>query len=49
MEQDKKQDDHFHILYTTFALIGVFVLLWGLIFIFNQEEVNILEEINNDT
>ena len=45
----EKKDDLFHILYTTFILIAVLVLLWGLLIIFNQnnptdEIITITEE-----
>jgi hypothetical protein len=50
-DQDKKpqKDDAYYILYTTFIMIAVLVLLWGLILLFNQEDgedVSILDEMN---
>lgn len=44
------QDECYHILYTTFILMTVFVLLWVLFNIFNKVDkeatINILEEMN---
>lgn len=47
-KETKEQEDPFHILTTTFVIMGLVLLLWVLVVILSQdEEINILEEINN--
>ena len=48
IENQKKIDEAFKILYMTFMIMGVIFFFWLLLVIFNDQKVPGLEEMNNE-